>query len=209
MIDNVSAAAGQPATNAGPAASTPTVYHTPFGDVMASQISTPNIAAWSDPYTAVSQNSAAPSQAPAPSPHMQTGNSPTAPTAAEAAPAAPADAASSASDPPTLQSEFGSQPYMNNPVGSGLLNYTWSFNPIYFATPETASKVASLLGGNVVEKNAMITGGEFQQDQPNEMIDLANGTEVNAGVIANFYSHGYPQSYIDTLINAVKDGTQI
>ena len=37
------------------------------------------------------------------------------------------------------------------------------------------------------------------------MIKLSNGTVVNAGLIASFYTHGYPQSYIDQMI---KDETQ-
>jgi hypothetical protein len=40
-------------------------------------------------------------------------------------------------------------------------------------------------------------GSPLQQSQPNEMVQLSNGTQVNAGLVADLYNHGYPQSYID------------
>jgi hypothetical protein len=39
------------------------------------------------------------------------------------------------------------------------------------------------------------------------MIKLSNGQVVNAGLIAAFYDHGYPQSYIDLLIQNEIQGT--
>jgi hypothetical protein len=40
----------------------------------------------------------------------------------------------------------------------------------------------------------------MRQQVPNQMIQLSDGRVVNAGLIADFYDHGYPQSYIDMLI---------
>ncbi|PWU01376.1 MAG: hypothetical protein C5B51_22955 [Terriglobia bacterium] len=92
-----------------------------------------------------------------------------------------------------------------NPDGS-LFNY----NPIYFATPDAAAKVAQMLGGKVVETTEFTApGSPFVQQQPNRMIQMPNGRMVNAGLVAAFYSHGYPQSYIDGLIAKEIDGTAI
>lgn len=111
---------------------------------------------------------------------------------------------------PSLESVFGSQPWLANPGGTGPNGTKWNYNPIYFATQATAEKVASMVGGTVVEKNDIITagGGPFQQTAPNELIQFADGRTVNAGLVANFFDHGYPQSYIDNLLKNVTDGEQ-
>ena len=59
----------------------------------------------------------------------------------------------------------------------------------------------------VVEQKAIAPDGPIQQQVPNEMIKLSNGRVVNAGLIAAFYDHGYPQSYIDLLIQNEIQGT--
>ncbi len=47
--------------------------------------------------------------------------------------------------------------------------------------------------------------GPFEQSQPNEMVQLANGTVVNPGLIADFYDHGYPQSFVNQMVqNEIK-----
>jgi hypothetical protein len=132
-------------------------------------------------------------------------------TTATAAPAVQQDSATAgtaAAATPTLDSVFGSQPFLADPGGTGPRGTSWNYNPIYFATQATAEKVASMIGGTVVEENAIVTGGPFKQTAPNEMIQLADGTTVNAGLIANFFNHGYPQSYINSLLANVKDGEQ-
>jgi uncharacterized membrane protein (DUF441 family) len=50
-------------------------------------------------------------------------------------------------------------------------------------------------------------GTPFIQQQPNQMVQLANGTLINAGLLAAIYTHGYPQSYIDMLIQNQIQGT--
>jgi hypothetical protein len=123
------------------------------------------------------------------------------PAPAEATPPAPVP-------PPTAQSVFGADPWIANPGGAAPNGVTYGYNPHYFATPATAVKVAQMLGGTVVETNAITPYGPFRQNQPNEMVQLPNGRLLNAGIIASFYDHGYSQQYINMLIsNEVNDTT--
>jgi hypothetical protein len=116
-----------------------------------------------------------------------------------AAPAAPATPASTPT--PTAESVFGANPWITTAGGQGPNGVTYSYSPSYFATPATAAKVAQMLGGKVVAINAITgDGGPFVQNQPNQMVQLPNGGMLNAGIIASFYNHGYPQSYINTLV---------
>lgn len=122
------------------------------------------------------------------------------PAPAAAAPAAPA---------PTAESVFGPNPWVSNPSWIDPDGSTHTFNPQYFATPETAAKVAQMVGGTVVETNACITGpgGPFKQQQPNEMVRLANGTLINPGLVAGFYTHGYSQSQVNQMVANEIGGT--
>jgi hypothetical protein len=123
------------------------------------------------------------------------------PAPAEVAPPAPPS-------PPTAQSVFGPNPWIANPGGQAPNGVTYGYNPYYFATPATAAKVAQMVGGTVVETNAITPYGPFKQNQPNEMVQLPNGRLLNAGIIASFYDHGYSQQYINMLIsNEVNDTT--
>jgi len=80
---------------------------------------------------------------------------------------------------------------------------TYSFNPYYFATPQTASMVAKMVGGTVMQSNQFTgTGGPFQQQQPNYMVKLPDGRMINPGLVASFYDHGYSQSYVDMMVAA-------
>ena len=58
-----------------------------------------------------------------------------------------------------------------------------------------------MVGGKVVEQNAL-ADNVFHQSVPNQMIELPNGARVNAGLIADFYNHGYPQYYVDMMVQA-------
>jgi hypothetical protein len=40
----------------------------------------------------------------------------------------------------------------------------------------------------------------YVQNQPNEMVELSNGTMLNPGLVASFYTHGYPQSMVDRMV---------
>jgi hypothetical protein len=116
-------------------------------------------------------------------------------TLAPAAPATPGPTPS-----PTAESVFGANPWITTAGGTAPNGATYSYSPSYFATPATAAKVAQMVGGKVVAFNAIAGDGPFIQNQPNQMVQLPNGRMINAGLIASFYGHGYPQSYINTLI---------
>ncbi len=102
---------------------------------------------------------------------------------------------------PTAESVFGPTPWISNPTGQGPGGSIYNYNPYYFATPQTAAKVAQMVGGIVVQTCAFTpNGGPFAQTQANQMVQLPNGRMINPGLVASFYTHGYPQSYIDQLI---------
>jgi hypothetical protein len=107
---------------------------------------------------------------------------------------------------PTPDEIFGADPFVSNPEGTFLDWYSgqqrsYGFNRHYFATESAANILAERLGGTVVQANSILgDSGYFSQTQPNRMIRFPNGREVNAGIVASFYTHGYPQSYIDRLI---------
>ncbi len=109
---------------------------------------------------------------------------------------------------PSPQSVFGEHVWMNSPSGTDPNNQRYSYNPVYFATRETADKVASMIGGTVIAQNAMAAAGGFQQAAPNWMVKMPNGTVLNPGLIASFYNHGYPQSYVDYLVKCEVRGSQ-
>jgi hypothetical protein len=105
--------------------------------------------------------------------------------------------------PPTAESVFGPNPWVQNPQGTGPNGIAFSYNPHYFASPQTAAKVAQMVGGTVVESNFFTpNGGPFAQQQPNLMVRLPDGRTINPGLVASFYTHGYPQSYVDQMIAA-------
>jgi hypothetical protein len=110
---------------------------------------------------------------------------------------------SPANTAPTAESVFGPNPWISNPTGMGPGGNVYSYNPYYFATPQTAAKVAQMVGGTVVQTYAFTpNGGPFAQTQPNQMVQLPNGRLINPGLVASFYTHGYSQSYIDQLVAA-------
>jgi hypothetical protein len=117
-------------------------------------------------------------------------------------PAAGAPANPPAPSPaPTAQSVFGPNPWLTNPTGVGPNGVSYGYNPYYFATPQTAAKVAQMVGGTVVQSNQFTpTGGTFAQQQPNQMVQLPDGRMINPGLVASFYDHGYPQSYVDMMV---------
>jgi hypothetical protein len=104
---------------------------------------------------------------------------------------------------PTAESVFGANPWMTNPTGTGPDGAPFSYNRYYFATAQTAATVAQMVGGKVVQSNQFTpSGGPFQQQQPNYMVQLSDGRMINPGLVASFYTHGYPQSYVDMMVAA-------
>ena len=103
---------------------------------------------------------------------------------------------------PTAESVFGANPWMSNPTGIAPNGQTYGYNPYYFATQKTAQQVAQMVGGTVVTANQFTPGGGggFMQQQPNYMVQLPDGRMINPGLVASFYDHGYPQSYVDMMV---------
>jgi hypothetical protein len=116
----------------------------------------------------------------------------------------PAAAQVTPSAAPTAESVFGANPWVPNPVGFNPNGSQFSYNPVYFATSSTAQQVAKMLGGTVVASNALAPNA---QQQPNLMVQMPDGRMINAGLVASFYTHGYPQSYIDGLIDSEINGS--
>jgi hypothetical protein len=113
----------------------------------------------------------------------------------------PTPATPPANPAPTAESVFGANPWLTNPTGVGPNGQAYGYNPFYFASPETAAKVAQMVGGTVVQSNQFTgNGGAFTQQQPNLMVQMPDGHLINPGLVASFYTHGYPQSYVDQLV---------
>ena len=108
---------------------------------------------------------------------------------------------------PTAQSLFGPNPWMTNPGGVAPNGVTYNYNPYYFATADTAAKVAQMVGGTVVQENAITPYGPFQQNQPNYMVQLPSGRLINAGLFASFYDHGYTQDFVNRLVTSELNDT--
>jgi hypothetical protein len=102
---------------------------------------------------------------------------------------------------PTAESLFGSNPWISDAGGKGPTG-SYSYNKYYFATPETAAKVAQMLGGKVVATNDITPFGPFVQNQPNQMVQMPDGRLINAGIIASYYDRGATQQSVDALIKA-------
>jgi hypothetical protein len=100
-----------------------------------------------------------------------------------------------------------------NPTGVCPDGTLYSYNPIYFATPATAQTVAQMVGGTVVQDDEFTKntpGNPFHQSQSNNMVQLANGALVNPGLIASFYTHGYPQWMVNQMVaNEVAGATSV
>jgi hypothetical protein len=119
-------------------------------------------------------------------------------TAATAATATGTQSAGSASTTDTSGDPFGPNPWLTDPTGSGPGPVT-NYNPIYFATQQTADTVAQMSGGTVVsmEEFTSAPGSPFQQNEPNLMVQLPDGGLVNPGLVADIYTHGWNQSFIN------------
>ena len=102
---------------------------------------------------------------------------------------------------PTAESLFGSNPWISDAGGKGPAG-SYSYNKYYFATPETAAKVAQMLGGKVVARNDITPFGPFVQNQPNQMVQMPDGRLINAGIIASYFDRGATQQSVDALIKA-------
>jgi hypothetical protein len=116
--------------------------------------------------------------------------------------APPASSANAVEAPPTAQSVFGPNVWMTDPIGLNPDGSTFEYNPFYFATENTAQTVAQMVGGTVITENVFTqpAGDPFVQQQPNYMVQMPNGAIINPGLVASFYTFGFPQSQINTMI---------
>jgi hypothetical protein len=105
---------------------------------------------------------------------------------------------------------FGPNPWLADPTGESPNGTVTHYNPVYFATQQTAQTVAQMLGGTVTQSVQITTapGSPFQQDEPNYMVQLPNGGQVNPGFIADLYTHGWNQTFINQQIAAEVAGAQ-
>lgn len=105
---------------------------------------------------------------------------------------------------------FGPNPWLTDPTGENPDGTVTHYNPVYFATQQTAQTVAKMLGGTVTQSVQITTapGSPFQQNQPNYMVQLPNGGQINAGFIADLYTHGWNQTFINQQIAAEVAGAQ-
>ena len=117
----------------------------------------------------------------------------TTPTKTDTTPApAPAPAYFAGTNIP-IQNPFGPDPYLSNPTqnifaandGSAKM-VTQSLAAYHFPSQQTAQTVAQLFGGTVYTE-AQESGNPFTINQPRYMVRLANGTEINPGIISHFY----------------------
>jgi len=113
----------------------------------------------------------------------------------------PPASAGTSEAPPTAESVFGQDVWMSDPIGITPDNTVFEYNPIYFATESTAQTVAQMVGGTVVTENVFTQpGNSFVQQQPNYMVKMPNGALINPGLVASFYTCGFSQSQINTMI---------
>jgi hypothetical protein len=91
-----------------------------------------------------------------------------------------------------IQNPFGPNPYLSNPTQNIFANDSTgkmipqSLADYHFPTQQTAQTVAQLFGGTVFTE-APDPGNPFTLNQPRYMVRLANGTEINPGIISHFY----------------------
>jgi hypothetical protein len=199
MIEKVSNNSGvtPAAVQTQKAASDRTVRRTPFGDVMLDELSTSNRA---------SILGGQPERKSTPAVMQLAVAEPTEQAAVPASTVQTATAASAQDAFPTAESVFGANPWITNPTGTAPDGSSYGYNPLYFATPATAAKVAQLVGGQVVASDQIASAGGFAQQQPNEMVELPNGTLINAGLVASFYTHGESQACVDQMIQNEIEG---
>jgi hypothetical protein len=83
---------------------------------------------------------------------------------------------------------------------------SWSLNPDYFASRETADWVAKKYGtGEVVELPYGGDGGPFQASEKEFHIKLANGKTVNAGILAAYYDRNPESQFPGVADKLIKD----
>jgi hypothetical protein len=178
-------------------APTAALCKTPFGEVLVDEMSTPNFAALFGPRPAASTVT---SKTPETMAALSVAETAAATGSASLKAAASSVPLTNAAGGPTAESLFGAEVFVTRPSGHGPSNTFWSYNPAYFASRQTADVLAKMLGGKVVERNAICPYGPMVQDQVNRMIVLPDGRELNAGLVADIFNHGRGQVQVDQML---------
>lgn len=123
---------------------------------------------------------------------------PTPAAAQPAAPSAPAQQTSPAASTTDL--------WESSVTGTGPYGGTWNYNPLQFATPQTAEQMAQIVGGQVQAD----TLGLYTTSSPILEITGAGDNPLNAGLVADlFQKYGDQQgSYAWTVIDRDLGKTQ-
>lgn len=106
-------------------------------------------------------------------------------------------------------SPFGPNPFITNAGYTAPGGFSGGYNPLYFATQQTANTAAQMIpGAKVIQQNAITNapGSQIMQNQPNWMLQLPNGQVINPGFLADAFNHGYPQQYINQLLSSEVNG---
>jgi len=97
---------------------------------------------------------------------------------------------------------FGSPVWQNVSV-SGPAG-TFPLNSKYYATQSTADLVKTMVGGTAVvprDPFAIAKDDVNSASAPMLMVQMADGSLINAGLVADFFSHGYSLSMVKTMID--------
>jgi hypothetical protein len=114
-----------------------------------------------------------------------------------------------AGNPPTVAGVFGAaSPWLANPTGTGpVVGGIITFNPQYFATPQTAALVAGWFNGTVTTDTSFCgpASNLFKPDQYPAAVQVPGGGLINPGLVAAFFSHSLPIQQIQAMLQNEAD----
>jgi len=126
-----------------------------------------------------------------------------------AAPGAPVNITdvlpATAGNPPTVAGVFGAaSPWLANPTGTGpVVGGIITFNPQYFATPQTAALVAGWVSGTVTTDTSFCgpASNPFKPDQYPAAVQVPGGGLINPGLVAAFFTHQLPLATVAAMLD--------
>lgn len=105
-----------------------------------------------------------------------------------------------AAPPPTAPPPAQNQSSFGNPGWKPSYNAPGGYNPLQYASDNTANELAQGLGGTVSRTKTVGPFGDFGQNQ----IDFGNGNQLNAGLLADRYSK-YDAATANAMTDAEKN----